>query len=393
MFDAGSAIGTLGLDVSGYMQGMLQAQTISSLFPATVTNFLANPILGFVGLLKEATSALTGFFVDAFKGATAQADKINDLATSLGVATEFLSGMELVAKQAGAGLEDVASGMKFLQKNIADLEAGEESAAKRFAQLGLGAGQLLGKGTEEQFLMVGEALKGLDSAAGRTNLSMELLGRGGGSLIPTFMQGTEAIREQMRQFDAYGATVSASSAASADAWGDMVGEMEIAWGGFKQMIAEPIRDALRPMLQEVLQYVRTHGPEIKQIAQDLAAVAVASCQAVADALRLVLDNINAVKGAAGGLVGGALLGGALGGLPGAILGAGVGALAGGTVGSFFDPPRGGGGGGGDQYVTNNNRVSIDISGAGDARAVADEVMRRQQQQIDRASRDVVRGGL
>ncbi len=389
MFDAGSAIGKLGLDVSGYLQGMLQAQTVASLFPATVTNFLANPLLGFVGLLKEATSALTSFFVDGFKEATGRADKINDLATSLGVATEFLSGMELVAKSAGAGLEDVASGMKFLQKNIADLEAGEDSAAKRFAQLGLSAGDLVGKGTEKQFLLVGEALKGLESAAGRTNLSMELLGKGGNTLIPMFAQGTEEINKQMETLRGYGALVSSTSAASADAWGDMVDELGNAWLGFKQMIAEPIRDALLPYMREVLQYVRTHGPEIKQIAKDLADAAVSACRAVADALKLVLDNINAVKGAAGGLLGGALIGGALGGVPGAIIGAGVGAVGGGLVGSMFDEPRGGGE---THYIANDNRATININGAGDPRAVADEVMRQQRVQQDRATREQVRGG-
>jgi tape measure domain-containing protein len=59
MFQAGSIASTLGLDISPFAQGMLQATSIAQIFPATVTNFLANPLLGVIGIAKDLGSAMT----------------------------------------------------------------------------------------------------------------------------------------------------------------------------------------------------------------------------------------------------------------------------------------------------------------------------------------------
>ena len=52
--------GGLKLDASEYTRAILQAQSISSIFPGIVTNFLVNPLLGFIDTIKETGSALVG---------------------------------------------------------------------------------------------------------------------------------------------------------------------------------------------------------------------------------------------------------------------------------------------------------------------------------------------
>lgn len=60
-FDAGSVLAQLKLDSGGFTRGLLQAEALMSLFPSQVTNFLASPLLGFIGLAQDAGRALTGF--------------------------------------------------------------------------------------------------------------------------------------------------------------------------------------------------------------------------------------------------------------------------------------------------------------------------------------------
>ena len=59
MFSAGAIVATLGLDASPFRQGMIEATAIAQVFPATVTNFLASPILGVIGLTRDLGSALS----------------------------------------------------------------------------------------------------------------------------------------------------------------------------------------------------------------------------------------------------------------------------------------------------------------------------------------------
>jgi tape measure domain-containing protein len=63
-FNAGSATSTASINIGPFRQGILEAQSIASIFPQTITNFIANPLLGVVGAAKEAgmaiASALTG---------------------------------------------------------------------------------------------------------------------------------------------------------------------------------------------------------------------------------------------------------------------------------------------------------------------------------------------
>lgn len=57
-FNAGSIISKLGLDISPFAQGMLQAQGIINVFPQTVQNFLADPLLGVIGVAKDVASGV-----------------------------------------------------------------------------------------------------------------------------------------------------------------------------------------------------------------------------------------------------------------------------------------------------------------------------------------------
>jgi putative effector of murein hydrolase len=51
-FVAGSITSGLKFDVSEYVGGKMKVNSIAQLFPAVVTNFMASPLLGVVGILK-----------------------------------------------------------------------------------------------------------------------------------------------------------------------------------------------------------------------------------------------------------------------------------------------------------------------------------------------------
>lgn len=265
-FNAGAITSTLGLDVSPFAQGMLQAQGIANVFPQMVQNFLANPILGVIGVLSD----LGGSLKAAFTNATNAADDMNDMAVAVGVAVEKLTALGAVASMSGGSVESTADAFKFLGKSVAEAMKGGD-AADVFEDLGIALRDATGEARPLQDVMldVADALKYAPSAAQRTALAMDLLGKSGVDMIPTLIQGSDALREQIAQMERYGAAVTSDSAKSADGWNDAFGEISLAMQGIQNSFAAEIRSALLPFLESVVGWVRQYQPVIRAFIGDV----------------------------------------------------------------------------------------------------------------------------
>lgn len=331
---AGSVSATLNLDANPYRQGFLQASALMQTFPSLVTNFMASPMLGLVGVASTAmngvAAAIRGgvsLIISAFNDSLDQADKIHDMAINVGVAAEALSGLGLAAQQSGSSTEAVADAFKFLGRNVAEAMQGSKEQAQLFQQMGVSITEAGGsaRGLEAIMLDVADALAGTDDAGRRTQIAMGLLGRSGSDLLATLTQGSAALREQIATFRDYGAVVTDEAANSADAFGDVLGEFKIAWQGIKNQLAEPLRDNLLPMLQGWLEWLRSNQDQVKSVVRGIADFVIAQVQnmisAVANLGKIIKDTlIGGTLGAIGGGIAGGFLAGPGGILPGIQLG-------------------------------------------------------------------------
>jgi len=305
-FDAGSIMGRVGLNVSPFAQSMLEAGSIARSFPPIVQSFIANPLLAVVDIARGVGRAIGGAFTEA----TTFADDMGDLAQSIGVGVQALTGLGFVASLAGSNAEEVASSYRFLGRSIQDaLENADSEAGKTFNRLGVRLLEADGssRSLENVMLDLADAFTRLPEGAARTSAAMDLLGRGGTAMLPTLLQGSQAIRDQMAQMDRYGVTVTQVSQISADKWNDAMGEMGLAFRGLRQSIAEPIRDALLPTLLRVLEWTRENQPIIRAAIIATVEAVVAGMHRVADAIGFVQQHADQF------LVGAAALGGFLGG--------------------------------------------------------------------------------
>jgi hypothetical protein len=284
-FDAGSIACRMGIDISPFTQGMLQATSIAQVFPQTITNFIANPLLGVIDIAQKAASAL----VDMFTTATNKADDAGDLAANVGVSVEALSGLSLVAKDANVTMEGVADAFSFLGRSAAD-------GSKSFAAIGVNARDAAGnlKPLDALMMEVADGLKALPEGGMRSAVAVDLLGRSGRQLVGTLAQGSAAIREQIGIYDRMGAVITTKSVESADRWNHMVGELGTAWEGFKNLIAEPIRDALMPYLNNLLDWVETHPEEMKNIAHTVATAIVNDLVLIGNVATSVAQKLESV---------------------------------------------------------------------------------------------------
>lgn len=342
---ADSIVGGIDWDTSSFTGGFLKVEALTQTFPAIVTQYMASPMLGLIGTASLAMQGIVGairsgigFIIDAVDQSAEQADKVGDLATNIGVSAEQLSGLGLVAKQAGAGLEAVADGFKFLGRNQAEALQGNKDLVAEFARLNIQLTDSAGNARPLNDLMfeLADAIAGIESPGERTRIAMALLGRSGTELIATLSQGSSAIREQIDRFRDYGAVVTDQAAKSGDAFQDLRGEVAIAWEGIKNQLGEPLRESLTPLLQDLLSWLRTHQPEVKDFMRDLSRNVIEAIEAIVNAVanlknELIGLGIGGALGAIGGGIAGGLLGGPAGVIPGIYLGGAIGGAAGGAA--------------------------------------------------------------
>jgi phage-related protein len=252
---------TLGLDVSPFGAGMLQATAIAQVFPATVTNFLANPLLGLIGIASEAASAIKSAFLDVAHAA----DDAGESAAKLGVSVEFLTGMGRAAADAGSSMEGFGDALKFLNKNAADAGSGSASAVASFTAIGVSATDAAGhiKPTEELFREVADAIGKLDDPAKRTAAAMDLLGRGGSDMLAAIGGGAGGLQEMSDLFGRLGANIDDGLAQSGDKFGTLETIVGAAVDGMKNSLAAPILGAFEDNFDAIVEKIVAFSDQVR----------------------------------------------------------------------------------------------------------------------------------
>ncbi|MCE5280205.1 MAG: hypothetical protein ABFD92_00035 [Planctomycetaceae bacterium] len=242
-FDAGSILGHLRLDRSGFTSGILEAQGLTSMLGTGISTFLANPLLG----VASAAISAVKWVKDLVIGTAESADQFGKLAQQTGASVGWLSGMEYAAKLAGVEMGQLTGSLSFLSRSVADAQAGSGAAAEAFAALGVSvAGN---RGMEQIFGDVAEAVSRMPDPMARASAVMDIFGRGAGSLVPLLAQGRSGIDATIAEAKRLGLTFDETSAGAAERFNDSLTRIGSALTGLGRQIAVPIFEALAPALE------------------------------------------------------------------------------------------------------------------------------------------------
>jgi hypothetical protein len=252
-FDAGTILGHLTLDQSGFTSGILQAQGMTQLLGSTISGALVHPILAAVMATKELATWTAAFVKGAVTGAADAADSIGKLSQATGTSTEFLSGLSYAADLADVGFEQLKMGIGQMINALADAAKGTGPAAEAFARLGVsatdGAGNL--RGAEDVFLDVAEALKNVGNATERAALVQDLFGRGSLRLVPLLAQGRAGLQAMFQAAKDTGNIFDAEAAAGANVFNDAITRAKAVWTGLKNAVGVPIFEALGKAFEDL----------------------------------------------------------------------------------------------------------------------------------------------
>ena len=168
-FEAGAAVAKLGLDHSGFRKALLETNALAQTFPATITNFMANPLLGLVGIAKSVGESLR---------------------SALG------GGIKLAAEteQAQMSLEVMLGSVDRAKTMLADLKTFATKTSFQFPEVRGLAQQLLGFGmSAEKILPSIKAIGDVSAGSGRSLSEV-------GLVFAQVMAKTKLTGEEMMQF-------------------------------------------------------------------------------------------------------------------------------------------------------------------------------------------------
>jgi hypothetical protein len=220
--------------------------------------------------------AITGALAGAIKSAANYGDEINDAAKRTGLATEELSKLRLAAETSGSSFEGLATGLKFLGKNMELANAGSKEQIRAFAAAGISAQDLANAhgDVNKVFTQLADTFAGAEDGAGKTAVSMALLGRSGTDLIPMLNEGSAGLKRWGDEAQRAGRVVTAEAAQAADEFNDRLRVLEVSVLGLGSSIGNALIPKLTEWVNEgtkVIQQVREWTSENKRLADGLGA--------------------------------------------------------------------------------------------------------------------------
>ena len=295
MWDAGSIVGKLSLDIGEYGHGMLQAEGMMHTFGPMVTEFMENPLLGVVEIAKQAGEGLVELgekFVETLSEVASHAQKMGLEAMKAGVGVEFLSGLEAAGKRVGITVDEIGNSFKFLERNAATATEGGLGSANviaGFEKLGISTDYLKSHmgDMESMFRAVRMGIQAIPDPAERTRAALQVLGREGAGMVPLFLMSDQAMRQHIQTAIDLGNHETAESVKAAQGWMNLKATIDDMWEGLKIRFADPF-----------IEFVNEHWKEIQktimQVADALAATLPAAAKFAVVGFQLLLHELENV---------------------------------------------------------------------------------------------------
>ena len=250
--------------------------------------------------MTVAGGAIVGGMVAAATKAAEFGGSLVDMSARTGTSIESLSALGYAAKQTGADMSTVETGLKFVSKNAVAAAEGTGPAADAFKQLGISVTDASGnmKSAEALFMEAGNGLRNVDDEATRTALSMAIFGRSGTQLIPMFTDGSKSLSDFTAEAQRLGLVVSTDTANKMDDFGDRLDQLKAQSGAMWANLgaaAIPVLTNLLNIVQPVVTWITKWIENNPTLAQGVAmgAFAVGSFLSVVGPLVLMLPTLDA----------------------------------------------------------------------------------------------------
>lgn len=213
------------------------------------TDGLASGFKSLLGILaaKALIDSVQGF-VSGMRDANTE---IKRTAIQLGLSYDEMQRWQFAANMSGVEAEQLATGIKFLQKNLVEGAKGTGEQAEVFKKLGITIKDANGeiRPTGDLLRETGFAIAGIANPAERTAAVLKLFGRQGLALIPLFEKGADGLAELNKRFDELGGGIGPEASAALSKSKEASKEFDFAILGLKSRIITALLPALTSLVE------------------------------------------------------------------------------------------------------------------------------------------------
>ncbi len=235
----------LGLNSKGFTTGFMKASRTVKRF-TTGMAATATKLTAFGGMIAgvAGVAGIGALTASAFKNI----DAMSKMADELDANVENLSAFELAAELAGTSVGSLHKGMRFMARSIGEVSLGlSKEGKKALDAIGLSLEDVEGKTTDEQFLVIADAMKGVESASVRAAAAQKLFGRSGVEMLNMLMQGREGLMAVREEGEAMGVVFDRKLGAKVEMANDAMTRLQFLFKGASNQIA----GELAPFVQEL----------------------------------------------------------------------------------------------------------------------------------------------
>src|SRR5262245_2868678 len=240
----------LGADTAKFEEGMKRAQTGLAQFGKRAAEVGAG--IQLQRAVEATFRAIAGSISDAFE----QIDKLGKTAQKVGIPVEELSKLNFAATLADVSLDQLATGMGKLAKNMADTAAGTGEAKATFEALGIEVRNTDGsmKSVSDVLVEVSDKFATTSDGVNKTAAAMAIFGKAGKDLIPLLNDGSASLKEMGEIAERMGLVISKETAAGVQKFNDNLKILKLAGDGFVNTVIAGIIPGLVGLSNE---FVRT----------------------------------------------------------------------------------------------------------------------------------------
>jgi len=238
-------IAYLKLDSAQFKQELEVAKTNMQSFADTAK-------VGVVAAAAAITGVLIGAIYELKSAISESTENIRELGHSaerLGIGVEAFQSLKFAAEASGVSADQLNTALKFMEKNLGNVEAGlaQGKLPEYFKDLGLNVSELVQLPIEQQFTRILNAINALPDPLERTASRIAIFGKSGqvmGSL-------GKDVGDLQAKFEDLGISLSSDQVNAVDEYAKHVTELTTLWGGFKNQLTV----SLIPVLDELITWI------------------------------------------------------------------------------------------------------------------------------------------
>ncbi len=237
----------------------------------------------------QLAAAGTALFAVA-KSTTDFGDQLFKTSQKVGIQVEVLAGLQHAASLADVSNDQLQTGLQALSRAMVDSAQGAGAGFEAFQRVGISATDANGKlrPMHDVLLDLADVFSGAQDGAGKTELSMSLLGKAGAGLVPLLNAGKAGIQEMEAEARKLGLTMSESDAKAAEAFNDAITKLQAQARGFSNTIgvhmlgpltellslmndlgSGPIAEGLKSFMTAVNQQTVLFGTMVKEVTANI----------------------------------------------------------------------------------------------------------------------------